>query len=169
MGSCLSARRAVPAAAAAGQEDHTVVTVLDILLRNDPNVDEIKIPLTGQFSDAELAQALGQNPHITNVKLDEYEWTQHGARWPALLEEIATRSILEHMCPLETVSLHLSPRPLSKQFNETRKLNKRVFLSHLKLSGQAVANFIDNATSLNNSFLFVAILGFQRWIPLQLL
>ena len=43
-----------------------MVTVMEELRQNDPEVTGIRIPLTWETSDAEVAQALQQNPFITD-------------------------------------------------------------------------------------------------------
>jgi len=65
------------------------MSVVDLLLQNDPARTRITMRLRDEPSDADLAQALEQNPFITGIDLDV-----HGAQrsaWDSLLHVIATR------------------------------------------------------------------------------
>jgi len=71
------------------------MSVIERLRRNDPAVTCMVIDLSDQTSDVELAQALQQNPFITDIKLylDGVQTTD----WNSLLQVIATRFNLETM------------------------------------------------------------------------
>ena len=74
------------------------MSVVERLLRNDPAITDISIHLRLEPSDADLAQALEQNPFVTEIDLN-----LKGVRdtdWNSLLRVIATRA------NLETVKLH---------------------------------------------------------------
>ena len=71
------------------------MSVVEELQRNDPAVTKIRIHLRHETSDADLAQALGQNPFVTEIHLKvEGAWTTD---WGTLLHAIAAREILVHV------------------------------------------------------------------------
>jgi len=78
------------------------MSVVNALLRNDPNVSSITIRLRSETSDADLARALEQNPFITEVYL-----YLHGA------ERGNPRRLLQQVLParanLTTLTLHNGP------------------------------------------------------------
>jgi len=70
-----------------------MVSVIEKLRQNDPDKTAINIVLRDETSDADLAQALEQNPFVTTIRLD-VEGEQR-AEWNSLLHVIATRDNLE--------------------------------------------------------------------------
>jgi len=127
-------------------------TVLDILQRNDPRGDTIFIDLDGKLTDEALAQALAENPPITRIMMNFCHRHQH-LRWPALYHVISTRENLtriflrdsfaaaHYRCSVSVTTAAL--KAIQQNSNITV-----VGLKIMNLSGQAVANLIDNAASL---------------------
>ena len=73
-----------------------MVGVTEELRRNDPERTRFYIPLRDERSDAALAQALEQNPFVTEINVDlEGEEQRSADYWNSLLRVIATRANLE--------------------------------------------------------------------------
>jgi len=120
--------------AAENQED----TVLDILERNDPEVTSAHIRLDGQFSDAQLAEALTGNPYISKLFLHLYRQQQQ-ARWTALLQVLATKSSLRDIFLADII-----PRKRCPAWVVTR------FLEVIQQNINITNSFIENASSVVN-------------------
>ena len=69
------------------------MSVIEELRQNNPTRTCIWIRLRDETSDADLAQALQQNPFVTEIGLDLEE--EQRADWDSLLRVIATRANLE--------------------------------------------------------------------------
>ena len=69
--------------------------VVEELRQNNPDITAISIELRNETSDAALAQALEQNPFVTDILL-EFEGMQQ-TDWDSLLRVIATRANLERV------------------------------------------------------------------------
>ena len=69
------------------------MSVVQLLRQNNPARTSIWIELRDETSDADLAQALEQNPFVTDIVLD-LEGVQQ-TDWDSLLHVIAARANLE--------------------------------------------------------------------------
>jgi len=129
---------------------------LDTLRRHDPGVTTSRIPLAGamQFMDADLAQALVENPHINTMVFQQYRGFSPRTHFPALFQEISTRENLAHVVLMDydyPDRRQRCPASVATSTLEVIQQNpnvKRVQLQWLELSGQSVANLIDTAVSL---------------------
>ena len=99
------------------------MSVIEELRQNNPALTTINIALRSVPSDADLAQALEQNPFVTVIWVD-LEGEQR-ADWNSLLRVIATRANLETV-RFEHVTLGLSSR---KKYTSTRQLGSRILAS----------------------------------------
>jgi len=131
-------------------------TVQYVLERNDPEVTDVHIHLDERFSDAQLARALMGNPHISQVFL-HLQLQHQGAPWTALLQVLATKVNLEniHLCDVIDANRRQLQCPASMvtPFLEAIQQNNNitaVAIVEAKLSGHAVASFIENASSVTD-------------------
>ena len=77
------------------------MSIVEELRQNDPAMKSVSIFLRHETSDAALAQALEQNPFVTDIILN-LDGVQR-ADWNALLRVIATRANLEQVALVDAV------------------------------------------------------------------
>ena len=132
------------------------MTVVGALRRNDPERTRFCILLRDERSDADLAQALEQNPFVTDITLD-LDGVQR-SDWTSLLRVIATRA------NLETVKLQGSVwraersarAALVKSILQAIQQNtaiRSVDMRWLRLSTD-ISTFVDNASSITSFSLY---------------
>ena len=137
------------------------MSVVDLLRRNDPAIKFIHITLNDDDDgpDADLAQALEQNPFVTEIVLS-LEWEQQRADWNSLLRVIATRANLEKVI-LEDVVIPTTERSarvsaLVKSILQAIQQNtaiRSVAMRWLRLSTD-ISTFVDNASSITSFKLY---------------
>ena len=104
--------------------------------------------------DAVLAQALEQNPFVTEIVLHLFG-EQRRADWNSLLRVIATRSNLETVKLHDAISVNLrsAPAALVRSILQAIQQNtaiRRVGLTCLRLIPSDISTFLDNASSITN-------------------
>ena len=129
-----------------------MVSVIEELRQNDPERTEIWIRLRDETSDADLAQALEQNPFVTEVELSLAG--EQPADWTYLLRVIATRSKLENVTLKDAhdPEERIAPAALVRAFLQAIQQNhnrviRRVDLRFLRLPTD-ISTFLDNASSI---------------------
>ena len=125
------------------------MSVVEELRQNDPAKPSIRIRLHGETSDAALAQALQQNPFVTEIIL-ELDGEQR-ADWDSLLHVIATRANLEKVLLGDAVSAERkAPAALVSSILQAMQQNtaiQNVKLAWLRLPSN-ISTFLDNASSI---------------------
>ena len=127
------------------------MSVVEELRRNDPARTRFYIVLRRQTSDADLAQALMQNPFATDIFLD-VEGAQ--ADWNSLLRVIARRATLERVTLVDATVARLRNAPAALVRSILRAIQqntaiRRVGLICLRLPSD-ISTFVDNASSITN-------------------
>ena len=132
------------------------MSVIEELRQNDPDNTEINIDLHEEPSDADLAQALQQNPFVTEIDLS-LEGEQHRADWNSFLHVIATRANLETVrlwdariiaWPRNTPAVLLQLRSILRAIQQNRTV-RRVEMCELPLPTD-ISTFVDNASSITS-------------------
>jgi hypothetical protein len=123
------------------------------LRRNDPTETHAKIGLL-QFSDdvRSLAEALQANSHVNMLEIDFTDLRRHFINWELLLRVIAMRANLKKVQLEDAVDVwRRNPPerivPFLLAIGGNPKIQAMVFNS-LLLSGDSMASFLDNATSV---------------------
>ena len=132
------------------------MSVANIMRQNDPALKSIRICLRHETSDAALAQALEQNPFVTDIQLGV-----NGVQrtdWNSLLRVIATRANLEKVKLWDAVPAvgRNAPAGLVRAFLHAIQQNtaiQGVGLEWLCLPTD-ISTFVDNASSITSFRLF---------------
>jgi len=123
-----------------------MVSVIEELRQNDPALTIFKIVLRHETSDADLAQALEQNPFVRVLELIVED--EQRTDWYSFLRVIATRVNLETVELLGAFSRTMSELVRSiLQAMQQNPAIRTVKLTRLSLSTD-IATFVDNASSI---------------------
>ena len=139
------------------------MSVVEELRQNDPEDTAFYIVLHNETSDADLAQALEQNPFVTEIHIDlegdeEGEEQQQWPDWSSLVRVIATRANLEKVILEDAMSAEQrnAPAGLVRAFLHAIQQNtaiRSVEMRWLRLSTD-ISAFVDNASSITSFRLF---------------
>jgi len=126
------------------------MSVVEELRQNNPATTEIRINLHDEPSDADLAQALQQNPFITDITLD---LSVQRAAWDSLLRAIATRVKLETVelwdaFDPEERNAPAAVRAILRAIQQNSSI-RSVSLTRLCLPVD-IATFVENASSIES-------------------
>ena len=130
------------------------MSVVDALRQNNPATTSIIIHLRHETSDADLAQALEQNPFITEIDLYLNDGAVRGLDWNSLLRVIAMRANLETVKVQDEDSTEIqrhAPAALVSTILRAIQQNaaiRNVSLLHLRLSPDVPSTFVDIASSI---------------------
>ena len=136
-----------------------MVGVVDELRKNDPARTRICIGLRLQTSDTAVAQALQQNPFVTEIDLCLIE--EQRAEWNSLLRVIAMRANLEKVT-LEDGAVTVEERTAHaalvrstlraiQQNTAIRNVELDLYSLHLPTD---ISTFVDNASSITSLSLY---------------
>ena len=134
------------------------MSVVEELRQNDPETSII-IYLRDERSDADLAQALEQNPFVTEIEIDfHFRGREQRADWDSLLRVIATRANLEAVTLKDAhdPEERTAPTELVRAFLRAIQQNtaiRRVQLRWLRLPSN-FSTFVDNASSITSYSIF---------------
>ena len=133
------------------------MSVIEELRENNPATTVFIIALHDETSDADLAEALEQNPFVTYLGLDVDR--EQRADWNALLRVIATRANLETVTLVDAVRAERrnAPAALVRSILQAIQQNtavRRVVLRWLRLPADTISTFLDSATSITSFGLF---------------
>jgi len=123
------------------------------LRRNDPAIKRIRIVLQNETSDADLAQALEQNPFVTLIDTDMTNVPNANSDWGALLRVIAARETLESVTlrRVDIVAAHRdAPPTLVRAFLQSIQQNnsiRYVRLVSLRLPTE-ISSFVEDTTTV---------------------
>jgi hypothetical protein len=125
-----------------------VARQLDRPRRNDPSDTSFRIVNLRCFDGDELAEVLRRNEHINHIELDLTNLPPN-SNWDSLLRVLATRE------NLEKVELYADPNfgenhtegatPFLLAIQHNPRVQTAEF-THIRLSGDLMASFLDNAT-----------------------
>ena len=124
------------------------MSVVDTLRENDPSRTQIMLSLNGESSDADLAQALQQNPFITELAVDLSAEQRIG--WNSLLHVIKTRDNLVKVSLTDAIFANPAPAALVSAIFRAIQQNaatRTVLLSSLRLPAD-ISTFVDAASSI---------------------
>jgi len=128
------------------------MTAVHRLRQNDPAQKSISILLRDEPSDADLAQALEQNPFITDIGLF-LEGVQR-ADWNSLLQVIATRFNLETMKLRDAIAAENRNAPATLVSAILRAIQQNNSVQSVGLVGlhlpTDVSTFVDTAASVTS-------------------
>jgi hypothetical protein len=140
-------------------EARRATRLLAVLRENAPDEKHVRIDLREFTDDAELSAALRTNEHVNSIKLDFWNLENNTTNWDSLLRVIATRENLEKVMlrgsfrpPRSSITDPVIPFLLTIQQNPSVQT---VGVEHIRLFGDTVASFLDNAT-------FVTTLRLER-------
>jgi len=128
------------------------MSAIEALQQNDPEGSCIIIELRDETSDANLAQALEQNPFVTDITLDLEGVQQAG--WDSLLRVIAMRSNLEKVTLRNAAGAEQrnAPAGLIRSILQAMQQNtsiQSVDLWWLRLPSN-ISTFVDTASSITS-------------------
>jgi len=131
------------------------MSTVDRLRQNDPATTRIHIRLRNEASDADLAQALEQNPFITVIWVDfQHVRNVQPTDWGSLLRVIATRETLVKINLEDSVYARVKDAPpaLIRAFLQSIQQNTSIRHLHLRYLclPTDVATFVDTASSITN-------------------
>jgi hypothetical protein len=133
--------------------DHAA-SQLALLRRNDPRETFVNIHLSDSTDDDELSEAFQANNHVNCINLYLYRgsWIGTDNYWASLLRVIATRGNQKQLNLHDDIDSEdrISPEqiaPFLLAMQQNPKV-QTVQLSRLRLSGDSMASFLDNATSV---------------------
>ena len=125
------------------------MSVVEELRQNDPEMTAIRIALFDETSD--LAQALEQNPFVTEIELDLRFNDEQRGDWNSLLHAIATRAILEKVKVQDVrFGQRYTPAALVRSILQAIQQNtaiRNVELLRLRLPTD-ISTFLDTASSI---------------------
>ena len=128
------------------------MSVVEELRQNDPAKTRIRIRLFYETSDADLAQALEQNPFVTEIELDLHsnDEQQRGGDWNSLLRVIAMRANPEKVALFDGSGQRNAPAGLVRAFLRAIQQNTSIQSVHLHWLHLPtyIATFVDTASSI---------------------
>ena len=128
------------------------MSVVEELRQNDPARTKFYIRLHGETSDAALAQALEQNPFVTEIGLSLDR--ERRVDWNSLLRVIATRANLETVELRDALLVPArAPSALVRSILHAIQQNtaiQNVEFWWLRLSTTDISTFVDNASSITS-------------------
>lgn len=117
---------------------------LERIRRNDPRDTSVRIELDEDFSDAEITEALEQNPHIVAISF----WVTVALRnWPRFLRHLETRNTLQKVhiwlfrvgVPLENIT------SLLQAIQRNTNVRAILFRGWYELPVESIVPFLDAA------------------------
>jgi len=125
-----------------------VETTLEQIRANDPLRDRADLYLSTNpdFSDAELVEALEQNPHIKSIRF----WRARG-NWPLLLGHLAIRDNLEEV-RLTVGNVPETARSFLASFQQNPNIKNATIVSNVTVS--ALASFLNASADRITNFSF---------------
>ena len=132
------------------------MSVVQSLRQNNPARTRFYILLHRETSDADLAQALEQNPFVTEMELSLLG--EQRVDWTSLLRVIATRANLETVRVWDVTSAEgrNAPAALVRSILRAIQQNssiRKVDLTQLRLPTN-ISSFVDNASSITSFRLY---------------